>query len=138
MNLSWKVLLGALVLGLGMAGRSEAAGATRGAKAVATLTYTTTVSTVSLGASVLYAVTLSTGASGEYVAFFDTSTATGITSTLSTAPLKTRVFFGSTTANTVVNFDPPLQFNNGIVAVDSAITGQSAITYERGRVVSGY
>jgi hypothetical protein len=112
-------------------------------KASAELTYTTTASTITVGPSAIYEVTLATGASGEYVAFFDTNTAStgGVAVTSNTASVasgfKTRLYFGSTTANTQIKFDPPLIFYYGIQVVDSAATGQSVITYEEGRGLSG-
>ncbi len=104
-------------------------------KASYALNYTTTASTISATISTLYEVTLATGASGEYIAFFDTNTVinggTAVTAG-STTNLKTRVFFSSTTANSQVRFDPPLIFFYGIQIVDSASSGQSLITWEPG------
>lgn len=117
---------------------AQAAGPTRGAKASVALSYTTTVSTVSArGPAVLYSVILSTGASGEFVALFDSATVNGLASGTLTN-MKTRCVYASTSANTQCNFDPPLQFVNGIMAAPSAATGQALIVYEIGRIVNGY
>lgn len=128
------VILGSLLL---FAGKSEAASMAQGAKPSFLLSYTTTVSTVTFGPAILYSVKLSTGASGEFVAIFDSATAVGLTSATATSVLKARCFFGSTTANTDCKFEPPLQLFNGVQAVDSAVTGQSEITFERGRSSQG-
>lgn len=118
---------------------AQAIGVAISPKATYVLTYTTTASTISATASTLYEVTLASGAASEYVAFFDTNTATGGGGTAITAltnsaasGFKTRVFFSTTTANTQVKFDPPLIFFYGIQVVDSAATGQSMITWEPG------
>ena len=111
-------------------------------KASYALTYTTTASTITATASTLYEVTLATGASAEYIAFFDTNTANGyngvgtaVTATTVSAAsgFKTRLFYTqATTGNTQIRFDPPLIFYYGIQVIDSAATGQALITYEPG------
>lgn len=113
------------------------------------LSYTTTVSTVTPNVSTsavanaaympgaVYEVFQSTGASGEYVALYDTNTVSGITCGNLASALTARIIFSSTTANTITRFDPPLLFANGLVACDSAVTGQSAITYRLGRGLAG-
>lgn len=119
----------------------EAAGAARGAKTTVNVSYTTTVSTVAAGTAVaVYSVVMSTGAAGEFIALFDTSAVGGITSgnTSVVGGFKTRLYYSSTTANTTINFDPPLQFNSGLIVAPSAVTGQSLFTYEKGRVTQGY
>lgn len=104
------------------------------AKATYSINYTAAVSTVTIGHSCVYAVFLSTGTAGEYVALFDSSTSVGITAGLESSALKTRILFGSTSANSgnPYQFDPPLLFVNGIQAADSAATGQSMISYDYG------
>jgi hypothetical protein len=113
------------------------------------LSYTTTVSTVTPNVStnsvanaaympgVVYQVFMSSGATSEYVMLYDTNTTSGITCGATTNALTARIFFSSTSANTITRFDPPLHFFNGLVACDSAATGQSGITYEFGRGLSG-
>ena len=135
-----KLMMGSLfVFGLYMGSiltpSASATGVGISPKATATLNYTTTASTISATISTLYEVTLATGASGEFVAFFDTNTAINggtAVSSGSTTNLKTRIYFSSTTQNTQVRFDPPLIFFYGIQVVDSASTGQSMITWEPG------
>lgn len=105
------------------------------------LSYTTTASTFTIGPTVLYAVNLTTGATQEFVAIFDTNTATGyngagtaITSqtTSSASGFKFRVYYSSVTANTQYRFDPPLQLYYGLQAVDSAGSGAALFEYEQG------
>lgn len=137
------ISFGMVVLGfLLLSSKAEAGSPSRGAKASFSLNYTTTISSVVLnGPAVVYAVYQATGAASEFVALFDSATVAGInvTTTQTANVLKSRCFFGSTTANSVgCVFDPPLQFNNGIIAADSAATGQSLIVYEKGRLNQGY
>lgn len=105
------------------------------------ITYSTTVSTITAGPGAVYEITMSTGAAGEFVALFDTATASGgspvAVTSQTTSNLKVRLLFGSTTTSTQWRFDPPLIFYYGIQAVDSAASGQSEITYEEGRGLSG-
>lgn len=130
---------GMVVLALSVfCSKSEAAGVVRGAKGVNSIVYSTSVSTIAAnGPCAIYQVSLSTGASGEYVALFDSATATGITAAVTTN-MKARCMYGSTTANSTCTYDPPLQFFNGCMAIDSAATGLAAITFERGRITQGY
>lgn len=109
----------------------SAAGLPLPGKAAFALNYTTTASTITSTAGCLYQVVLSTGAASEYIALFDSASVTGLTAP-STTGLKTRMVFGSTSANTVYRFDPPIMFFNGIIAIDSAATGQSAFSYDYG------
>lgn len=119
---------------------AEAAPGVRGAKASKNINYSTTVSSVSVsGPATVYQVVLSTGTQAtDYVALFDSATSGAIAGATVSTNLKARIYVTTTTANTVVTFDPPLQFNNGIVAANSTSTMWSLITYERGRVTSGY
>lgn len=140
MRNSLKVLLAAVVLGLGLSMRSEAALA-RGAKQVQSMQNSTTGIAVSSTSAVVYSVTLSTGTGGtDYVVLFDSNAITGLNAiTQSTAVgYKLRINVSSTTQNTVVIFDPPLQFNNGLVAFNSTGVITSMITWEKGRIVTGY
>jgi len=118
---------------LGLVSKSEATTASISPKPGYALNYTTTVSTVAVGPCSVYRVMLATGAAGEYVAFFDSATVQGLNSTTINSTLKTRLFFGSTTATTSIVFDPPLEFYNGLMVGDSASTGQSVIQYDLGR-----
>lgn len=138
MKTSLKVLLAAVVLGLGMVASSEAANV-RGAKAYVAMQGSTTGVVVSSGAAVLYSVVLSTGAAGtDFVVLFDSGAVTGLTAVNYGATYRTRINVSSTTQNTIVVFDPPLQFVNGITALNSNATITSLFTYEKGRVIQGY
>ena|SRR5579872_2590672 len=94
---------------------------------------------------VVYQVILSSGASSEFVILVDSTNCTGITAgqnpgttpTQGYTSLTSHLLYGSTTANTTITFDPPLRFDQGLCFVDSAGTGQAAVTYELGRGVSG-
>jgi hypothetical protein len=84
----------------------------------------------------VYAVIMSTGALGEFLIMFDSNSASGITSTLRTpnvTQLGPPIFYAGVSSNTVVVFDPPLKFNNGLMVIDSAITGQGTIIWEEGQ-----
>lgn len=136
-----KKLLFVLLLGVVWAGTSEAAGPTRGAKGSYMLSYATTVSspTATAGPFVVYGVVVSTGASGDYVALFDSSTVTGLTFNSTTAGVfKGRCYASTTTAATFCNYDPPLQFNLGLQAALSTANDHALIIFERGRVTQGY
>jgi hypothetical protein len=126
-----KKLLFSLVVafGLGLVNRAEAASARGEARTGTAVNYTTTVSSISTTAAMVYQVVLSTGASTEYVALHDAASSAALSNTT----LKTRVVYSSTTQNTVVTFDPPLQFNRGVYAVPSAATGQALIIFGKGR-----
>lgn len=94
---------------------------------------------------VVYQVVLSSGAASEYIVLYDSTNCTGLTTTTAVGnlPAQTyqnlgpRIFYVSTTSNTVVTFDPPIRFDQGLCVIDSAITGQASITYELGRGISG-
>jgi hypothetical protein len=89
----------------------------------------------------VYQVIMGSGAASEFLVMFDSNSASGITSTLTTpnaTQLGPRLFYqvgGS--SNTVITFDPPLIFDNGLMVIDSAITGQATISFELGRGLSG-
>ncbi len=89
----------------------------------------------------VYQVTLGTGTAGAFALLFDTSTAVGLNTANAatiTAQLGPRLFFGSTSANTTITFDPPLIFYNGLMVANSAATESGiSITYEVGRGLSG-
>lgn len=130
-----KLILGLFGLFLMCAVNSEAASARGGAKGNFALNYTTTVSTVVSNSPVaVYQVILSSGASGDFVALFDVATVTSQTAQ-TTANLKTRCIYGSTSQNTFCTYDPPLQFNNGLIVAGSAAGNNALIVYERGRPI---
>jgi hypothetical protein len=88
----------------------------------------------------VYQVIMGTGASQEFLVMFDSNSALGITSTLTTpnaTQVGPRLFYNAISSNTVITFDPPLIFYNGLMVIDSAITGQATIVYEMGRDLSG-
>jgi hypothetical protein len=91
----------------------------------------------------VYQVTLATGAAQDYCVLLDTNNTTGLTVPVTAATTKwpaqlgPRLFFGSTTATTVINFDPPILFYNGLMAECSDANVGAAITFEIGRGLSG-
>lgn len=121
-------VLGLLV----MAGVSEAASGRGGAKAYKNVGYSVAVSTVANGPAVLYEVILASGASGEWISLFDAANMAG-KDAYTTTGLVARFLYPSTTANTVIVLDPPLQFNSKMYAVGSAVTGSATFVYEGGR-----
>lgn len=134
-----KKLLVVLAFGLLAAGVSEAANPTRGAKTVGTISYTASASSMSIvGPVVIYSVVMSTGATGDYVALFDTSTLTGMTAGNVGGGYKTRCMAGSTITTTMCNYDPPLQFNLGFGGILSTLSASAMVIYEKGRVTQGY
>jgi hypothetical protein len=91
---------------------------------------------------VLYQVILSSGASAEYYQLVDSTYDFTCPVNYGAIPanqtlLGPRLFYSSTTANTVITFDPPIRFDSGLFGCDSAVTGSAAITYELGRGISG-
>lgn len=147
-------LLFGLFLGVVLARSSHAAAYAVSPKDTFVTPYSTTISTWIAGPGAVYEVTLATGASGEYIVLYDTSSTSGIT--IGTASgggstnvvglagfippgpaLSGRIYFSSTTQNTQIKYDPPLQFFNGLAVGDSANTGSATITYEVGRGLSG-
>lgn len=142
-----KKLLFSLVvlLGVGMAARVEAAGSNRGAKGMTPLMNTTTVTAISTGPAVLYEVILGTPtAYMDFVTVFDSGSVIGLSATSLSSTLRARLFLSSGSVTVpwptpvVVQFDPPLQFNAGIMAAHSAGTNQATFVYEKGRVSQGY
>lgn len=136
--------------------KSEASVVARMPKEVFVSTYTTGIvqitpaistnaaSTAAYMPGAVYQVILSSGASAEYYQLYDSTTSINIVCgqiPAVTAGIITylgpRLLFGSTTANSVTTFDPPLVFHSGLQACDSAVTGQASVTYELGRGLSG-
>jgi hypothetical protein len=93
----------------------------------------------------VYQIQLSSGAASEFMILVDSQGCAGITASMApgTVPAQTyttltpHMLFSSTTANTVYTFDPPIRFDQGLCAIDSAATGQYGVVYELGRGVSG-
>jgi hypothetical protein len=81
----------------------------------------------------VYQVVLTTGAAGDFVALFDVAAVSGQVAQTTTG-LKTRCIYGSTSTNTFCTYDPPLQFNNGVIVAGSAAGNNALIVYERGRI----
>lgn len=134
-----KKILVVLLLGLAWAGTSEAANPTRGAKGMATAAYTVQMTTVSASAAVVYSVFISSGQPQiEYVVLFDSATAVGNSATFRGSSFRTMCGATSTTTVTQCNYDPPLQFNNGVIAAQATAVTHSLIVYEKGRVTQGY
>lgn len=119
-----------------MAKDVQAAASVRAPKSYTTINYSTTPSSVTVsGAGVVYGVILSTGTAGtDYMALFDSASIGTLVANATT--FKVRVNISSTTQNTVVTFDPPLQFTSGIIAALSAATSWGTVIYERGRAAS--
>ena len=151
-------VVGGLLLAFGLTAvvcvNSRASVVARAPKHVYTLNYTTVISsvtpfTVAQATTTLqpqpgaiYQLNLSTGASGDYLIFFDTIpfsagalTATGTANNV--YQLGPRFYYGSTTANTQITFDPPLEFYNGLMVINSSTAEQAGISYEVGRGLSG-
>jgi hypothetical protein len=101
---------------------------------------TNAVTNASYMPGAVYEVDLASGAASEFIVMYDSANTTGITCGAGgnvSSQIGARLFYGSTTANTLTRLDPPLVFHNGLVVCDSAVTGQAAITYELGRGLSG-
>lgn len=127
----------------------------RAPKQMYELNYTTAISSVTAftvlestsgiqKAGAVYQLILSTGASGDYVILFDTSTATGLVlgppsggATQAPSQIGPRYYFSSTSANTTIVFDPPLQFYNGLMMYESSATNAAGVSYELGRGLNG-
>lgn len=127
-----------LVLGLmvGAVAMSHAGGLTKPRKQ-AVVSYTTTGSLAHSGPGAVYQVVLSSGAASEYAILVDSNSATGVVATQTSKLIAPRIFYASTSSNTVVTFDPPLMYTNGLVIIGSAATGQIGVTYESGRSIGG-
>jgi hypothetical protein len=134
-----KKLLVLLLLGVVWAGKAEAANPTRGAKGVINTGYSVQMATVSTTAAVVYGVIITSGQPNvEYVVLFDTGTSVGQSATTRGTAFRTSCGATSTSTVTQCNYDPPLQFNTGIVAAQATALSNSLIIYEKGRVTQGY
>lgn len=138
-----KKLMGLSLLFIGclmLSAKAEASSMARGAKSSKAINYTTTASSVTVsGPAVVYAVILASGTAGtDYTALFDSASIGALAATSITSALKVRVYVSSATQNTIVNFDPPLQFANGLIAANSSATSAALIVYEQGHLLNGY
>ena len=133
-----QAVLFVLGLMLGVVGFSYAGVGVRGAKVTQTVFGTTNTIGVSSTTAVVYSVVLGTGAVTDFVTLFDSNSVVGLTNTQTVANYKIRLYPTSATANTNVTFDPPLQFNNGIMVIPGTALGTMMITFEKGRVTQGY
>lgn len=140
-----KKLIGLSILGFGfvflLGNPSNAAPGVRGAKGYVSTVATTNIIGVSSGTATLYSVLLSTGTAGtDYVVIFDSASASGLSSTLQSVAsgYKMRINVSSATQNTLVVFDPPMQFKNGIMGANSTTGITSVIEFETGHVTAGY
>lgn len=134
-------VLSSLALMVCLASAVYAASGVRGAKPAKTIAQTTNVIGISSGPAVLYSVIMSTGGTYDFIALFDSNSAVGLSSVLETSGsgFRTRLYSTNfSSAGVMYNFDPPIQFVNGIMAVQSAAGLTSMITYEAGRVTQGY
>lgn len=127
-----------VVLGLvlGVSAMAHAGGLTKPRK-TAVVSYTTTASLVHAGAGAVYQVVLSSGAASEFAVLVDSGSATGVTSQNTSKLLTSRLFYTSASSNTVITFDPPLLYTNGLVVAPSAVTGQATVSFESGRAIGG-
>ncbi len=107
-------------------------------------TGTPTITTSQFTPGAVFQVVLGTGAAGDYFEMYDSTTSVGITcgwwnAKLSpgATELSTRLYYSSGTQNTIIRFDPPLQFYNGLVACQSTAANQASLSYELGRGLSG-
>lgn len=99
-------------------------------------------STLQAQPGAVYEINMSTGTAGDFIVLFDTipfnaqlldtQGATGRSSQLGP-----HFYYGSTTANTKITFDPPLIFYNGLLMIGSSAVEQASVTYEEGRGISG-
>jgi hypothetical protein len=133
-----KKLMAVLLLGFAVVSTSYAGVA----KSYYTHRYATTISTVAVGDAALYGVIMSTAASsGDYINFFDSSNVNGLATTyITSAPFVMRLMYSTSTLNgttipqnTVYKFDPPIQFDKGIMITPSAAAESITIIYESGR-----
>lgn len=133
----------AVVLAFGVMAFPVNAAIPRSPKKVQCTNYSTTIQTAVVGPGALYAVLLGTGASNEFLAVFDSATITGLTTSSSVAQIGPHWFEGNPAAavswssNSLYNFDPPIEFLNGLMFGNSAATGQGCVEFEQGRGLSG-
>jgi len=134
-----KKLLVVLCLSVVWAAKAEASGSNRGAKGMTAVNYTTTVTSVTIGPGVVYEVIVSTqNGAGDFFVFWDSATSVGLTSAVTTN-MRGRIILSSTTATfPIYQFDPPLQFNNGIMVGNSSAANTATVVWEKGRVTQGY
>lgn len=112
---------------------------TAGAILITPVSTTTVNGIVQTAPGAVYQVILSSGASSEFELLTDTTNCVGVTAGANNQSIQIgpKLFYSSTSANSVYTFDPPILFFNGLCIIDSAATGQAAITYELGRGLTG-
>jgi hypothetical protein len=151
-------LIGSLLLGIGLVAfvghDGIASVGVRSPKEGAEVAFTTAVSSITsftvlestsgiMKGGAIYQLILSTGVAGDFLLLFDTNSALGNASAgvgnnvQNADQLGPRYMYSSTTANTVITFDPPLLFENGLFAINSGATESAEIIYEVGRSLSG-
>lgn len=116
----------------------HAASGVRGSKPTKRIGQSTNAIGISSATAVLYSVEIGTGAVTDFVAVFDSNSVVGLTSAQLTTNYKMRIYPSSATQNTVIVFDPPLQFANGIIAIPATSLVDYLFTWEAGRVTQGY
>ena len=149
--------IGGLLLGfvlLGVVSKAQAIAVVVAPKNTFEVSYTTTITTVTAISSstslsqfnpgAVFQILLSTGASGDYFQMYDSTAATNVATcgavaglTGSATLLGPRFYFSSTSNNSVVRLDPPLEFFNGLVVCVSSTADQASFSYDLGRGLSG-
>lgn len=121
----------AVFLGIGLISSvSLAAGNVRGAKRATVINNSASAVLACRGASAVYSVILSSGATTDHASLRDSATA------VTTGAEVVRIQHATTGNQTT--FDPPLQFRNGVSFNVPATTVSAAITCETGVVTQGY
>lgn len=139
---------------------SDASVVARGPKKSSSVNYTTAISSVTpftvLEATstlmqkpgAVYQIILATGAASDFLVLYDTIPFSTTNLTASAAngaaagvgipyQLGVRYFYSSTTANTVITFDPPMRFFFGLMAVNSSALDSAQIIWEPGGGITG-
>lgn len=111
----------------------------RGAKAHKVISQSTAVNTIASGPVTIYSVVIGTGAVTDYVVLLDSANATAATAAAQVVAngYRGRIHASSATQNTNIVFDPPLQYQNGLTAINATAVMTSGITYQPGRDISG-
>lgn len=117
-----------------LAGTIYAAASVRSPKNYINVGQSTNSIGVSSGPAVLYAVTIATGAVTDFVTIFDSNSVVGLTSAQMGGNFRMRLYPSSTTQNTSIVFDPPIQFRNGIIAIPGTALTNYLFVYEQGRI----
>lgn len=133
-----KKLLVVLALALLWSGKANA---DRGAKAMSAINYTTNLSTVTVKAAVLYGIVISSSPSTDWLTIYDSNTAVGYTAggvAAGTTGQRVRILLSTGSVNAPYTFDPPLQFEKGIIAGVSNAADAVTLIWEPGRIIQGY